>query len=173
MIDRNDGQTVTSNEVTFTEGKLILKVDYLTFGSHCSANFQPILDCYIPKFKLEYDNLENIKTDCVNIVVFNFHQIKRLKFFFGSPGLIVQLNQTTMRALMRGMNTVEEQSNLPDAEFEVDDAATSSSTASEQGYEQKSSKKGNMKPHSLSSSKRIRSHSQALQQTVKSFNQFW
>ena len=35
--------------------------EILTFGSHCSANFQPILDCFIPKFKLEYDNLENIK----------------------------------------------------------------------------------------------------------------
>ena len=44
----------------------------LTFRSHCSANFQPILDCFIPKFKLEYDELENIKTDCVNTVVFNY-----------------------------------------------------------------------------------------------------
>ena len=57
----------------------------LTFGSHCSANFQPILDCFIPKFKLEYDDLENIKTDCVNTVVFYLHQIKRLKFFLGHP----------------------------------------------------------------------------------------
>ena len=64
-------------------GLLLSKVsEILTFGSHCSANFQPILDCYIPKFKLEYDDLENIKTDCVNTVVFNFHQIKRLKFVF-------------------------------------------------------------------------------------------
>ena len=38
----------------------------LAFGDHCSANFQPILDCFIPKFKLEYDDLENIKTDRVN-----------------------------------------------------------------------------------------------------------
>ena len=56
--------------------------EILTFGSNCSANFQPILDCFIPKFKLEYDDLENIKTDLVNAVVFNLHQIKRLKFFF-------------------------------------------------------------------------------------------
>ena len=28
------------------------------------------------KFKLKYDNLENIKTDCVNTVVFNLHEIK-------------------------------------------------------------------------------------------------
>ena len=60
--------------------------EILTFGSHRSANFQPILDCFIPKFKLEYDNLENIKTDSVNTVVFNLHQIKRLKFFLATPG---------------------------------------------------------------------------------------
>ena len=55
--------------------------EILTFGSYCSANFQPILDCFIPKFKLGYDDLENIKTDSVNTVVFNLHQIKHLKFF--------------------------------------------------------------------------------------------
>ena len=59
--------------------------EILNFGSHCLANFQPILDCFIPKFKLEYDDLENIKTASVNIVVFNLHQIKRLKFFLGHP----------------------------------------------------------------------------------------
>ena len=56
--------------------------EILTFGSHCSAKFQPILDCFIPKFKLEYDDFENIKTDSVNAVVFSLHQIKRLKFFW-------------------------------------------------------------------------------------------
>ena len=61
--------------------------EILTLGSHCSANFQPILDCFIPKFKFKYDNLENIKTDCVNAVVFNLHQIKRLNFFLGHPVL--------------------------------------------------------------------------------------
>ena len=35
----------------------------LAFGSHCSANFQPVLDCFIPKFKLKYDDSENMKTD--------------------------------------------------------------------------------------------------------------
>ena len=45
--------------------------EILTFGSHCSGNFQPLLDCFIPKFKLEYDDLENIKTGRVNTVVFN------------------------------------------------------------------------------------------------------
>ena len=59
--------------------------EILTFGSHCSAKFQPILDCIIPKFRLEYDDLENIRTDRVNVVVFNLHQIKRSKFFLGHP----------------------------------------------------------------------------------------
>ena len=59
--------------------------EILTSGSHCSANFQPILDSFIPKFKLEYDDLENIKADRVNAAVFNLHQIKRLKFFW-TPG---------------------------------------------------------------------------------------
>ena len=59
----------------------------LIFGSHCSANFQPILDCSIPKFKLENYDLENTKTDRVNAVVFNLNQIKRLKFF-GKPGTL-------------------------------------------------------------------------------------
>ena len=62
--------------------------EILTFGSHCSANFQPILDCFIPQFKLEYDDVENIKTDRVNVVVFNLHKIKRLKFFLWTPGTL-------------------------------------------------------------------------------------
>ena len=45
--------------------------EILDFGSHYSANFQAILDFFIPKFKLKYDNLENIRTDRVNTVVFN------------------------------------------------------------------------------------------------------
>ena len=58
--------------------------ELLTFGSHCLVNLQQILDCFIPKL-LEYDDLENIKTDGVNAVVFNLHQIKRLKLFWGHP----------------------------------------------------------------------------------------
>ena len=58
--------------------------EILTFGSHYSANFQPI-DWFIPKFKLECDDLENIKTNRVNTVVFNLHQIKQSKFFLGHP----------------------------------------------------------------------------------------
>ena len=59
--------------------------EILAFGSHCSANFQPILDCFIPKFKLEYDDLENIKTDRVNSIVFNFIKSNNQSFFLGHP----------------------------------------------------------------------------------------
>ena len=58
--------------------------EILTFGSHCSANFQPSMDCFIPKFRLEYDDLENIKTDRVNTVVFSLHQIEQSKFFWNT-----------------------------------------------------------------------------------------
>ena len=57
----------------------------LAFVSHCLANFQPILDCFIPNFKMKYENSENMNTDRVNTVVFNLHQIKRLAFFLGHP----------------------------------------------------------------------------------------
>ena len=40
--------------------------DVLAFGSHCSAKFQPILNCFIPKFKLKYEDSENVKTDCAD-----------------------------------------------------------------------------------------------------------
>ena len=56
--------------------------EMLAFGSHCLADFQPILDCFIPKFKLKCDDLEDTKTDRVNTVVFNLRQIKQSKFFF-------------------------------------------------------------------------------------------
>ena len=59
----------------------------LAFVSHCSANFQPMLDCFIPNFKLKYEDSENIKADRASTVVFNLHQIKRRAFFFfGTPG---------------------------------------------------------------------------------------
>ena len=59
--------------------------EILAFGSQCSANFQLISDCFIPNFKLKYDDLENVKTDHVNTVIFNLHEIKQLKFFLGHP----------------------------------------------------------------------------------------
>ena len=51
--------------------------EILAFGSHCAEHFLPILHCFIPKFKFKYDDLENIKTDRVNTVVFNLLQIKQ------------------------------------------------------------------------------------------------
>ena len=46
-------------------------------------NCQPILDCFIPNFKLKYEDSENIKADRVNTVVFNLHPIKRRALFLG------------------------------------------------------------------------------------------
>ena len=34
--------------------------EILAFGSYCSAKFQLILDCFIPKFKFKYEDSENI-----------------------------------------------------------------------------------------------------------------
>ena len=38
---------------------------------------------FCTKIKLEYDDLENIKTDRVNTVVFNLHEITQVKVFLG------------------------------------------------------------------------------------------
>ena len=51
--------------------------EILAFGSHSSANFQPILDCFMLNFKLKYDNTKNIKEDRVNTIHSSFPQIKR------------------------------------------------------------------------------------------------
>ena len=59
----------------------------LVFGSHCSANFQPTSDCFIPNFKLKYEDSENINADCLSTVVFNLHQIKP-RAYFGLLGII-------------------------------------------------------------------------------------
>ena len=53
----------------------------LAFGIHCLANFQPILDCFIPNFKMKYEDSENIKADRVSTVVVNLHQIKGMDAF--------------------------------------------------------------------------------------------
>ena len=60
--------------------------EILAFASHCWANFQPILNFFIPNFKLQYEDSENIKKDCVNTVIFNLHRIKRRAFFSGTLG---------------------------------------------------------------------------------------
>ena len=54
--------------------------EILALGTHCSANLQPILDCFIPKFKSKYNDLGNIEIDRVNTVVFTLLQIKQSKF---------------------------------------------------------------------------------------------
>ena len=61
----------------------VLKI--LAFSSHCSAKFQLILNCFIPNFKLKYEDSENIKSDPVSTVGFNLHQIKRRALFLGHP----------------------------------------------------------------------------------------
>ena len=58
--------------------------EILAFGSHCAVNIQPILNCFIPNFKLKCEDSQNIEADSVNRVVFNLHQIKR-RAFFGTP----------------------------------------------------------------------------------------
>ena len=45
----------------------------LAFGSHCLANFQPILDCSTPNFKMKHEDSENIKADCVSTAVVILH----------------------------------------------------------------------------------------------------
>ena len=72
-------------------GLLSAGPEILAFGSHCSANVQPILKCFITNFKLKYEDLENVKADCINTVVFNRHQIKRRRFFYDINGLRVAL----------------------------------------------------------------------------------
>ena len=52
------------------------------FVSHCSANFQPILDCFISNFKLKYEDSENIKADRVNTVVLTYINSNVGRFFW-------------------------------------------------------------------------------------------
>ena len=59
--------------------------EVLAFGSHCacSAKFQPIVDCFMPTFKLKYEDSKNINTDCVDTVVFNLNK----ETLLGTPSL--------------------------------------------------------------------------------------
>ena len=61
----------------------------LAFSSHCSANFQPILDCFLSNFKLKYEDAENIKADRVSTVFLNLHQIDRRAFFWIPGSLLI------------------------------------------------------------------------------------
>ena len=69
----------------FSDHLSLASTEILVFGSHSSVNFQLILDCFTPNFKLKYEDSVNIKSDLVNKVVFNLRQIKRREFFFGHP----------------------------------------------------------------------------------------
>ena len=42
--------------------------EILAFSGHYSANFQLILDCFVPNVNLKFEDWENIETDCVNTV---------------------------------------------------------------------------------------------------------
>ena len=67
----------------------LLGSENFAFGSHCSVNFQLILDCFIPVFKLEYEaSSENVKAGRVNTVVLNLRQTKQ-RNFFGTSGRIL------------------------------------------------------------------------------------
>ena len=55
----------------------------LAFGGHSLPNFQPIMDCFIPNFRLKYKDSENIKAGRVNPVVLNY--VGRL--FFGTSSI--------------------------------------------------------------------------------------
>ena len=61
--------------------------EILTFDGHCSATFQPILGCFISKFKLEYDDLENKKKNklCKHSR-FQLTSNQTFKVFLGHPG---------------------------------------------------------------------------------------
>ena len=45
---------------------------------------QRTLDCFTPNFKLKYEEVENVKSDRVNTVVFNLRRIKRRAFFWNT-----------------------------------------------------------------------------------------
>ena len=92
--------------------------EILAFGNHCSVIFQPILNCFVPNFKLKYEDSEDIKTDSVNRVVLNLHQIKRRAFFLGHAldlglGLNpsgeeeIDLHQVLVLTLVQNMMTIK------------------------------------------------------------------
>ena len=61
--------------------------EILVFGSHCSAKFQPILDCFAPNLKLKYEDSENIKK--IEIAWYSSFQItsnQTEKVFFRTLG---------------------------------------------------------------------------------------
>ena len=57
----------------------------ISFGYPLAGELQPIFGCFVPNFKLKYEDSENIKADRVSIVVFKLRQIKSQAFFLGYP----------------------------------------------------------------------------------------
>ena len=55
--------------------------EILAFCSYRSANVQQILHCFIPNFKMKYEDSENVKIGRVNTVVLNLHKIKQRSFW--------------------------------------------------------------------------------------------
>ena len=73
------------------------QAEILAFVSHCSANFQPILDCFILNFKLKYEDPENIIADRVTTVVFSLYQMKCRAFFWNTE--VVRLSYQILYGL--------------------------------------------------------------------------
>ena len=80
--------------------------EILAFMGHCSANFQPILDYFIPNSKLKYEDSENIKVDRVNTIVFKLREINRRAFFLGHPVEILEHNLNDSMAKIPNMNEI-------------------------------------------------------------------
>ena len=55
--------------------------EILAIGGYYSANFQPIFDCFIPNFKLKYEDSELMKIDRVSTVICSLNNIKHWNFF--------------------------------------------------------------------------------------------
>ena len=77
----------------------------LAFGNHCLTNFLPILDCFIPNFKLKYEDSENIKANCVSSVVFNLHHITRWAFFWGGHPVPIHIPKSNSRQILLMLQT--------------------------------------------------------------------
>ena len=58
----------------------------LAFGRHCTVKFEPILDCFIPNFKLKYGESENFKK-IVSIHSFSNYFESNRGSFYGIPGI--------------------------------------------------------------------------------------
>ena len=58
----------------------------LAFSGHSMANFQSILDCFIPNFKLKHEDLENIKNRLCKYSRFQLTSNQTSGVFYRTPG---------------------------------------------------------------------------------------